>query len=118
MIEQEGLPALRGRSPDSHPVLADGRFGHFESKHPQFAVDTWYDPATGCHDSRAESTYEAPGQLSFDHQGCENDKQSAIHLGRRKGHNADGRGIIEFDAIIIGASVSGFAASIISAASA
>jgi hypothetical protein len=32
--------------------------------------------------------------------------------------SADGRGIIEFDAVIIGAGVSGFAASIISAASA
>jgi len=49
--------------------------------------------------------------LSVDHQGCENDKQSAIDLSRRKG-------IIEFDAIIIGDGVSGFAASTISAASA
>jgi hypothetical protein len=48
---------------------------------------------------------------SFDRQGCENDKQSASN-------SADRRGIVEFDAIIIGAGVSGFAASTISAASA
>ena len=108
---QEGLPALQGRSPDSRHVLADGRFGDFEPKHAQFGADTWCDPTTGSHNSCAESTYEAPGRLSFDHQGCENDKQSAIDLSRRKG-------IVEFDPIIIGAGVSGFAASIISVASA
>jgi hypothetical protein len=43
--------------------------------------------------------------------GCANDKQSGIDVSRRKG-------IIEFDAIIIGDGVSGFAASAISAASA
>jgi hypothetical protein len=42
-----------------------------------------------------------PGDLSFDHQGAKmtNNLQST---------SADGGGIIEFDAIVIGASVSGF----------